>query len=92
MNKTELIETIAEQAGLSKAGAEKAVAAFTNTVTDCLKKGESVVVTGFGTFLTSERPPRKGRNPRTGETIEVPATRGLRFKPSPALKAEVKER
>ncbi len=86
MNKTELVAAIAEKAEISKKDAEAALKAFVQTVTDELKKGEKVALVGFGTFEASKREARQGRNPRTGETMEVPASTMPKFKAGKALK------
>ncbi len=90
MNKTELVAAVAKQTDLTKAQAEAAVKAFIDTVSDELKKGEKVQLVGFGTFEVSERSARQGRNPQTGETIEISASRTPRFKAGKALKDLVK--
>ncbi len=90
MNKSELVAAIAEEAGISKAAAEKAVAAFTNSVVNALKKGDKVSLVGFGTFEVVQRAARTARNPRTQETIQVPASKAPRFKPGKAFKEAVK--
>ncbi len=71
MNKTELINAIAENAGLNKADAKKALDATVNAIADALKKGDKVALVGFGTFSVSERPARTGINPRTKEQITI---------------------
>lgn len=86
MNKTELITAMAEQAGLTKKDAEKALAAFTDVVADELKKGGKIQLVGFGTFEVSERAAREGRNPQTGETMKIAASKAPKFKPGKALK------
>ena len=86
MNKTELVAAIAEEAGLSKKDAEKALKAFTDIVAAELKKGEKIQLVGFGTFEVSERAAREGRNPQTKETITIPASKAPRFKAGKALK------
>ena len=86
MNKTELIKKIDEQTELSKKDAEKALKAFTDIVADELKKGEKVQLVGFGTFEVSERAAREGRNPQTGETMEIKASKTPKFKAGKALK------
>lgn len=86
MNKTELIAAMAEQAGLSKKDAEKALKAFTDVVTEELKKGEKIQVVGFGTFEVSERAAREGRNPQTGEAMAISASKSPKFKAGKALK------
>lgn len=89
MNKTELVAAIAENAGLSKKDAEAALKAFTEVVTDELKKSEKIQLVGFGTFEVSERPEREGRNPRTGETMKIAASKQPKFKPGKAFKDAV---
>ena len=86
MNKTEFIAAIADKAELSKKDAEKAVKAFTDVVADELKKGEKVQLVGFGTFEVSERGAREGRNPQTGETMKIKASKNAKFKAGKALK------
>ena len=86
MNKTELVAAIAEQTELSKKDAEKALKAFTDIVADELKKGEKVQLVGFGTFEVSERAAREGRNPQTGETMKIEASKSPKFKAGKALK------
>ena len=90
MNKTELVAAVAEKAGLSKKDADAAVAAVVAAVTDALVNGEKVQLIGFGTFETRERAEKQARNPRTGETMTVPATKVPAFKTGAALKAAVK--
>ncbi len=91
MNKGELIDAMANNANLSKADAERALNAFTDTVTGSLKKGDSVTLVGFGTFDTSKRSARKGRNPQTGEEIHIPATTVPKFRAGKGLKDAVKK-
>lgn len=86
MNKTELIAAIAEQTELSKKDAEKALKAFVDIVGEELKKGEKVQLVGFGTFEVSERPERAGRNPQTGEVMQIAASKTPKFKAGKALK------
>lgn len=89
MNKTELIATVAEVAELSKKDAEKAVNATFDAITAALKAGEKVSLVGFGAFDVKERAARMGRNPRTKEEVEIPATRVPLFKAGKALKDTV---
>lgn len=89
MNKTELVAAMAEQAGVSKKDAEKTLKAFTDVVAEELKKGGKVQLVGFGTFEVSERAAREGRNPQTGETMKIAASKAPKFKPGKALKDEV---
>ena len=86
MNKTELVAAIADEAGLSKKDAEKALKAFTDVVTEELKKGEKVQLVGFGTFEVSERAAREGRNPQTGAAMNIAASKAPKFKAGKALK------
>ena len=86
MNKTELVAAIAEQTNLSKKDAEAALKAFIDVVSEELKKGEKVQLVGFGTFEVSERAAREGRNPQTGETMEIKASKTPKFKAGKALK------
>ena len=89
MNKTELVAAIADQAGLSKKDAEKALKAFTDTVAAELKKGEKVQLVGFGTFEVSKRAAREGRNPQTGKAMKIAASKAPKFKAGKALKVAV---
>lgn len=86
MNKAELVAAIAEKTELSKKDSEKALKAFIDVVTEELKKGEKVQLVGFGTFEVAERPAREGRNPRTGETMKIAASKSPKFKAGKALK------
>jgi len=90
MNKGELIDAIAGDAGLSKADAGKALNAFVTNVTGSLKKGNSVQLIGFGTFSISNRAARAGRNPQTGATIQIKAKKVAKFKAGKALADTVK--
>ena len=89
MNKTELIAAMAEQAGVSKKDAEKTLKAFTDVVAAELKKGEKVQLVGFGTFEVSERAAREGRNPQTGKTMKIAASKAPKFKAGKALKDSI---
>ena len=86
MNKTELVAAMAEQTNLSKKDAEAALKAFIDVVSEELKKGEKVQLVGFGTFEVSERAAREGRNPQTGETMQIKASKTPKFKAGKALK------
>ena len=92
MNKTELVAAMAEQAGLSKKDAEKALKAFTDAVAAELKKGEKVALVGFGTFEVSVRKAREGRNPQTGATMKIAASKAPKFKAGKALKDMVNKK
>ena len=89
MNKAELIAAVAETAGLSKKDSEKAVNATFDTITAALEAGEKVSLVGFGAFDVKERAARMGRNPRTKEEVEIPASRVPQFKAGKALKDAV---
>lgn len=89
MNKSELIEAVAQSADLSKSAATRAVDAFVSSVTDALKEGDQVTLVGFGTFTVRERAARSGRNPRTGASIRIPASKVPGFKAGKALKDAV---
>lgn len=86
MNKAELIEHVADAAGITKSAAAKAVEAVVEGITNSLKRDESVSISGFGTFSVSHRPARQGRNPQTGETITIKASNSPKFKAGKALK------
>ncbi len=90
MNKTELCAAIAAKTGLAKKDAEKFTGAFVEAVVEALQKGDKVQIVGFGSFEVKERPARKARNPRTGEEIEIAATKAPVFKAGKALKDSVK--
>ena len=89
MNKTELIAAVAEKTGLTKKDAEKAVNATMEAITAELAKGDKVSLTGFGIFEVKAREARTGRNPRTGETTQIPASKAPAFKVGKALKDAV---
>ncbi len=90
MNKTELIEMVAEKAGLTKKDSEKALNAIMDGITETLARGEKVQLVGFGTFEVRSRKEREGRNPSTGETIKIAAQNVPAFKAGKALKDTVK--
>jgi len=85
MNKNELVKNIATSAGLSQVAAEKALNAFMDTIKDSLAKGDAVTMVGFGSFSVSKRAARTGRNPRTGESINIPEKKVVKFKPGARL-------
>ena len=89
MNKTELIAAMAEKTELTKKDAERALKAFVDVVTDELKQGEKGQLVGFGTFEEADRPARQGINPKTKQTIEIPASRAPKFNAGKALKETV---
>ena len=89
MNKTELVAAMADNAGISKKDAEKALKAFTDVVAAELKDGNKVQLVGFGTFEVSERAAREGRNPQTGKVMKIAASKAPKFKAGKALKDQV---
>lgn len=86
MNKSDLIKAVANDTGLTQADANKAIDATLDIITNAMKKGDQVAVTGFGTFQAKKRPARLGRNPRTGESVKIKARTSATWKPSAALK------
>ena len=89
MTKAELIDAVSQKANVSKADAERTVAAFFDVVIEITKKGDKVAWPGFGSFATSKRQARTGRNPRTGEPVQIAASTAMKFSPSSTLKAEL---
>jgi DNA-binding protein HU-beta len=89
MNKAELISKIAEDAGITKVQAGAALESFVEAVTKTLKKGDKLTLVGFGTFSVSKRAARKGRNPKTGETIKIKAKRVAKFKAGKELSEKI---
>jgi DNA-binding protein HU-beta len=89
MNKMDLVSTVADETGLAKAQASEAVDAVFNAIETALKSKSEVRLVGFGTFQTATRKASKGRNPRTGEEIDIPASTSVRFKPGKGLKDAV---
>ncbi len=90
MTKADLVVQVAKRTGLTSRASKEAVAAVFDVIADALKRGEKVVVTGFGTFLVRKRAARKGRNPQTGEEITIPATKTPGFTAGKALKKVVR--
>lgn len=90
MNKAELVDAMAENAGISKADAKRALDAFIDTTSGALKKGDRVALVGFGSFSVSERAARKGRNPQTGKEIQIKAKKVVKFKAGADLSDRVK--
>ena len=90
MNKSELTESISDQAGLTKADAARALDAMIGSVSKALKKGDTVSLVGFGTFSVKKRAARTGRNPATGETIKIKASKTPSFKAGKAFKDAIK--
>jgi DNA-binding protein HU-beta len=89
MNKSQLIEAVAADSGLSKADAGRAIDSFVGTVSKTLKKGDEVAITGFGKFSVVKRAARKGVNPRTGEPVKIKASKAPKFTSGATLKATV---
>ena len=89
MNKSEFVAAVAEKSGLEKKAAEKAVNAFVDVVSDALVAGDKVQLVGFGTFEVKAREARKGHNPATGESIDIPASKAPDFKAGKTLKDKV---
>ena len=89
MNKTDLVNQIAKKTGLTKTKSNEVIDAFVSSVTESLTEGEKVTLVGFGTFTTSKREARKGRNPTTGEVINIPGKTVARFKAGSELSKNV---
>jgi DNA-binding protein HU-beta len=89
MTKAELIDSVAKAADVTKADAERVIGAFFDQLVSGVKKGDKVAWPGFGSFSTSKRAARTGRNPQTGEPVKIAASTALRFSPSATLKAEL---
>ena len=89
MKKVELVEAVAEKAGLTKADATRAIDATFEAITEALKQGDKVTLVGFRTFGVSERAAREGRNPRTGAPVQIAARKAVSFKAGSALKDSV---
>ncbi len=89
MNKSELVEVAAKEAGITKAAADKALSAIIGAVVATVSKGESVTLVGFGTFKSAKRAARTGKNPKTGATLKIPATTVPKFTAGTAFKAAV---
>jgi DNA-binding protein HU-beta len=90
MTKSDLIDKVATEAKIPRAAAERALNSFTASITEVLKQGGKITLPGFGTFLTSNRSARKGRNPRTGQEIDIPAVRIPKFKAGKGLKDAIR--
>ena len=89
MNKADLINSISEKTGLTNTKSNQVLNALTEAITESLSNGNKVTLVGFGTFTVSDRNPRKGRNPKTGELIDIPAKRVARFRPGTSLNNEL---
>jgi len=90
MNKQELVEEVSTETGLTKAASGRVVSGITDAITDALARGERVTLVGFGTFRVASRKARAGRNPQTGQTVQIPAKKVPRFKPGKNLRKKVK--
>lgn len=90
MNKSELVEAVADKAGLSKADAERALNAMIDVVQGAVASDDKVTVPGFGSWSRTQRAARQGRNPRTGEIVQIPASKGVKFSAGAAFKSAVK--
>ena len=90
MNKTDLINAVAKEAGITKPAAEKAINGIMAVMTDTLAGGDNVTLVGFGSFSVTKRAAREGRNPQTGKAIKIPAKKVVKFKPGKGLADSVK--
>lgn len=86
MTKAQLVDSVATATGQTKATAEKTIVAVFNVISEALSSGDKVMIPGFGTFSVADRAARKGKNPRTGEQIDIPASKAPKFKPGQTLK------
>ena len=89
MNKNDLVTRVADDAGITKTAATKAIESFLESITDTLKRGDEVRLVGFGTFCVTERKATEGRNPRTGEKIQIAAAKLPKFRPGKGLKDSI---
>jgi len=90
VNKAELVEEVVNETGLTRRTAREAVNTITSVITDALARGEKVTLVGFGTFKVMERKARTGRNPQTGQTIQIPAKKAPKFRPGKGLRDKVR--
>jgi len=90
VNKAELVEELVNETGLTRRTAREAVNTVTSVITDALARGEKVTLVGFGTFKVMERKARTGRNPQTGQTIQIPAKKAPKFRPGKGLREKVR--
>jgi DNA-binding protein HU-beta len=91
MNKTQLVEAISKDAGITKAETKKVLNSFIKTAIGSLKKGEKLTLVGFGSFTVTDKPERQGRNPRTGASIKIAAKKSVKFKPGMEMLLAVKK-
>ena len=89
MNKQDLVEEVSAETGLTKAASGRVVSGITDAITDALARGEKISLVGFGTFRVAERKARRGRNPQTGETVQIPAKKAPKFNPGRGLRERV---
>lgn len=89
MNKADLVNSLSEKTGLTKTKSNEVIDAVISSISEALKSGDKVTLVGFGTFTTTQRDARKGRNPKTGETLEIPAKRVAKFKAGTELTKNV---
>ncbi len=89
MNKADLVNSLAEKTGLTKTKSNEVIDTLVSVISESLSKGEKVTLVGFGTFTTSQRDARKGRNPKTGETVDIPSKIVAKFKPGSELTKSV---
>ena len=89
MNKADLVNSLSENTGLTKTKSNEVIDVIVSTISEALRSGDKVTLVGFGTFTTTQRDARKGRNPKTGETIEIPAKRVAKFKAGTELTKSV---
>ena len=89
MNKSELIDAVATRSGVTKSEADRTISAFFDVLTETVKSGDKVAWPGFGSFSTSQSSARTGRNPQTGEAVDIAASTRMKFTPSTALKGEL---
>ena len=89
MNKEDLVKLVSEKTGITKKAAEQSQKAVMEAISSALERGDSVSLTGFGSFKVVERAAREGRNPSTGERMQIPVSKGVKFTPSKSLKERV---
>ncbi len=90
MNKSDLVESIASAANISKVAAERGLNSMLRSMTNAIEEGERVTLVGFGSFSVVDRAPRLGRNPKTGEAVHIPSRKGIKFRPGKELAARIR--